>query len=236
MGIKLKREKKRDFLVSIIYKVQKLIPLSSENKLRFLLKMEWIFDRLVHENSFKYYNTQDHPIRKYTLNFILENIQENSVVLDLGSNDGSISSAIASKAKKVVGIDHDLSKIAEANRHHKKDNLEFIHQDANEYLKNTAIKFDVLILSHILEHIDDPEKFILDFKSNFKFIYIELPDFDKTYLNHYRKDLKMDLIYTDADHISEFDRSEMADLLKKTNLEVVKEEYRFGIMKIWCKV
>jgi trans-aconitate methyltransferase len=170
------------------------------------------------------------------LDFILEYINDESVVLDLGSNDGTLTTAIADKAKWVIGIDHDLTAINLAKSKHKKKNLEFIHQDANDYLKESQLKFDILILSHILEHIDEPEQFILNFKSNFKFIYIELPDFDKTYLNHYRKDLKMELIYTDADHVSEFDRYEMADLLRKTNLEVLKEEYRFGIMKIWCKV
>ena len=95
-------------------------------------------------------------------------------------------------------------------------------------------KFDILILSHILEHLDNPQIFINMFKDYFKFIYIEVPDFEKNYLNLYRKDLNLNLIYSDADHISEFDRDELKSLLNSSHLKILKEDYRFGVQKFWC--
>ena len=83
--------------------------------------------------------------------------------------------------------------------------------------------------------MDDPEKFLSDFKDHFQWIYIELPDFDKHYLNHYRLEQKLELIYTDTDHVSEFNRFELMDLLEKCKLEIVKSEYIYGLQKIWCK-
>jgi SAM-dependent methyltransferase len=236
MGVKIPRQKPKQLLLSIIYRLQKLLPLSSSSKLKLFLKLEWIFDRLAHEQSFKVYSVQEHPIRKFTKEFILENISSGDSVLDLGCNSGDLSFFISEKAKMVVGIDHDAMVIENAKRNYKKENLSFIHADALSYLKQNTQNFDVLILSHILEHLDEPQKFLNDFKTYFKRIYVELPDFDKSYLNHYRKDLGSSFIYTDDDHVSEFDRMEMIELLKACGLKIVKAEYRFGIQKIWCEV
>lgn len=75
----------------------------------------------------------------------------------------------------------------------------------------------------------------MDFKDRFSFIYIEVPDFDRYYLNHYRKDLKLSLIYSDNDHINEFDRWEMKSLLKECGIAIIESEFIFGIQRFWCK-
>jgi len=105
-----------------------------------------------------------------------------------------------------------------------------------EYLNKQEQSFNVLILSHILEHLDEPKAFIQKFKGFFNNIYIELPDFDATYHNHYRVKTGTSLIYTDMDHVTEFDRFELQDLIKSCNMEIVEAEYRFGVQKLWCKV
>ena len=51
-----------------------------------------------------------------------------------------------------------------------------------------------------------------------------------------RFDKNSKLIYTDNDHISEFDRAELRELVQKCGLTIQKEEYRFGVQKIWCNV
>jgi hypothetical protein len=61
-----------------------------------------------------------------------------------------------------------------------------------------------------------------------------VPDFDRHYLNHYRKNLELKLIFSDADHISEFDRDELKILLMACQIDIIKEEYRYGVQKLWC--
>lgn len=237
MGLKYNRDKKRNFLLSFIYRVQKLLPIGSEAKLRFFLNLEWIFDRLAHEQSFKHYQRDNHPVFLATKNFILKHIRSTQTVLDLGSNHGTISNFIAEKAQEVIGIDYNAGLVNDAKQRYQKNNLNFIHKEAYQYLlENHEKKFDVLILSHILEHLDNPKDFLIKFKNRFDFIYIELPDFDKTYLNTYRKDLNLDLNYTDDDHISEFDRTELINLLQDCNLTIIENEHRFGIQRFWCSV
>lgn len=235
MGIKLNRKKKRTLLLTLIYRIHKIIPFSHEKKLRFYLDLEWIFDRLSHETSFKYYDESKHPLRKHTIDSILKFIDKEHTVLDLGCKYGNLSYSISQKAKKVVGVDFDTKAIEIAKKTYQGDNLQFQEGDALSYINQQDFKFDVLILSHILEHIDDPKAFLISFKEHFKLVYIELPDFNKTYLNFYRADLKSDLIYTDPDHISEFDRFELRELIISCGFEIVNEEYIFGIQKIWCK-
>lgn len=235
MGVKFKRHKKKSFLLSIVYRVSKLLWMSKKRKFKLFLDLEWIFERLAHETSFQVYSAEVHPLRVFSSRFLLQFIRPDDTVLDLGCKYGEISYALAGKAKKVVGIDYDDAAIARAKALHRKENLFFETGDALLFLRNNNEKFNVLILSHILEHIDDPEKLLMDFKSHVDHIYVEVPDFDKSYLNHYRKELECDLIYTDTDHISEFDRQDLAQLFEKCNLVMQSSEYRFGVQRYWLK-
>lgn len=235
MGIRLNRKKKRHYLLSFFYRLDKLIVLKDKFKLKLYLDLEWIFSRLSHEYSFKIYNSKNHPIRVYSSDFILKAVNSTDKVLDLGCKQGAISKIISSKAKLVIGIDYDKSEINLAQEGYANcNNLQFIHSEAYEYLEETKDSFDILILSHILEHIDNPEDFLNKFSSFFKKIYIEVPDFDASYLNHYRLSLNSQLVYSDTDHIFEFDRKELKELLNSCNLVVDVEEYRYGVQKIWC--
>jgi SAM-dependent methyltransferase len=235
MGVKLLRKKPKNFILSLIYRLQKLLPFSSRLKLKLFLDLEWIFDRLSHEMSFKLQSPATHPVRQFSKKFILEHIDEKSNVLDLGCNLGDISFIIAQKANKVVGVDYNEVAISLARNRYKKDNLDFYFGEAIEYLKHSNERFDILILSHILEHLDHPKDFLETFKDSFDKIYIEVPDFDRNYLNHYRKELDLKLLYSDDDHISEFDRDELKEILKSCNMEIICDEYRYGVMKLWCK-
>lgn len=235
MGIKLSRQKPKHFLASFIYRAAKIIPLCKEFKLRLFLDLEWIFEKLSHEFSFKYYSSENHPVRQYSKKFILDNIDEKFCVLDLGCGTGEISFCIADKAKKVIGVDKNEKAIKKARDKYKKLNLEFYFCEASEFLEKSNEKFDVIILSHFLEHLDDPKDFLIKYKEKFNFLYIELPDFERTFFNIYRKDLNSKLIYSDIDHISEFDRDELKKILNDCNIDIIMEEYRFGLIKLWCK-
>ncbi len=232
--MKLTRQKKRNLLLTFIYRVSKLILLTRKRRLKLFLDLEWIFNRLSHEESFKYYSESTHPIRINTYKTILKEVSHTDTVVDLGCKYGEIAYAIANKAKLVIGIDYDSNSIAIANKKYNKNNLSFVCDDALSYIQKNKIIFDVLILSHVIEHIDNPELFLSNYIPYFKKIYIEVPDFDSTYLNYYRNDIKTDLIYTDTDHVEEYNREELKEMLNNCKLEIVFTEYKYGLQKIWC--
>jgi|TARA_B110000285_G_C15142779_1_gene632194 SAM-dependent methyltransferase len=236
MGLKLERQKQRHILLSIAYKLKKILPLNKEKRFKLFLDLEWIFDRFANEESFRIYSEDSHPARIYSKRFILDKIATNHLVFDLGCKYGEISNYIAEKAKHVTAIDHDKDAINIAKDRYKRNNLTFENGEAYDYLSNQDFKYDVLILSHILEHLDDPKKFLSKFKQFFQFIYIEVPDFERHYLNQYRLDKNINLIYSDNDHVSEFDRLEIKGLLQSCGITIQKEEYRFGVQKLWCKI
>lgn len=236
MGLHLKRNKKKILLLSIIYRLSKLLfMVSSKKKLNLYLNLEWIFDRLAHEESFKNFETDNHPLRIFSLDFIQKQISPLDNVLDLGCNLGEISNKIAEFSNQVVGVDYNNDLITIAKTKYKKPNLNFICTDAFSYLEKTNEKFDVIILSHILEHIDNPEMFLKKCIPYAKKIFIELPDFEKTYLNYYRSAMNNKLNYTDVDHIWEFNRTELFSLINGVGLKVIDCEFKFGVIKVWCE-
>jgi len=222
--------------LSLLYRIVRVLPISSGGKLKLFLNLEWAFERFAHEASFKVFTASEHPLRVFSKTFIERLIQPSYSILDLGCKGGEISFMLATKAKNVVGIDYDAVAITSAKRNYQKDNLVFLHGEAFEFLKNNKQRFDVLVLSHVLEHLDQPKEFLNQFKSFFDFIYIELPDFDRTYLNQYRQMLGMRLIYSDDDHVAEFDRWELRGLLEQCGIKIMESEYIFGVQRLWCKV
>lgn len=235
MGVKLQRAKSRKIWLSVLYRFFSLPFASKSVKQKMFLNLEWLFDRLSHENSFNLYDDARHPVRKSTRDYLLDRIQNLDVVLDLGCDKGVMSNYLADKAKKVVGIDYHEYAINIAKSNYQKDNLEFVVDEALHFLEKRKEEFSTLILSHILEHLDDPHQFLMDFKGYFQNIYIEVPDFERHYLNQYRKDLDLSLIYSDDDHITEFDRNEMSALLSDCGIEILESEFRHGVQRFWCK-
>lgn len=237
MGIKLSRKKEKTFLVSAVYRLTRILPLSRKKKFRLFLNLEWIFERLSHEHSFKNYDLEHHPIRVETRKYLARFLKPENTVLDLGCHEGQLAWLVSGLVKQITGVDNNAQAIEKAKQQFSSANLEFVHADALAFLNQKEKgNYDVLLLSHMLEHLDHAEDFLKTFAPYFKYVYIELPDFDKNYLNHYRKEMNMPLVYTDADHVYEFDRYEMMDLLKNAGLEIVSAEYIFGLQRIWCKV
>lgn len=236
MAVFFPRKKDRYLLLTLIYRLSKIKLINDRAKFKFFLNLEWIFNRLSLEYSFKYYSVEDHPLRLNTLIFLKKFIKPNHSVLDLGCGRGELTSLLSKLCKKVLAIETVKDDIIIAMKKHQYENIDYINMDALDYLRSNNLHFDILILSHFLEHLDSAEGFLLKYKQFFDYIYIELPDFDESYSNHYRRDLKMPLIYKDTDHIFEFDRNDIIQLFELCNLKIIESEFRFGNQKYWCKV
>jgi 2-polyprenyl-3-methyl-5-hydroxy-6-metoxy-1,4-benzoquinol methylase len=229
------RQKKRHLLLTLLYRLSKLPFAGPDRKMRLYLDLNWIFWRLSLEQGERMWGFGQDSMRLKNLQFLFTGIRPSDRVLDLGCRYGHISALIAERAEFVLGVDLNKEALALAERTHQAPNLRFEHGEAMSILKARSDRFDVLVLSHLLEHLDEPKAFLRSYVDHFDRIYIEVPDLDDSYLNHYRAKVNAQLNYTDGDHIWEFDREALQEVITSSGLEVVSVEYRYGLQKYWCR-
>ncbi|MHA1438606.1 MAG: class I SAM-dependent methyltransferase, partial [Promethearchaeota archaeon] len=102
-----------------------------------------------------------HRIMNYH-QYFLDNIRENSKVLDVGCGKGLLAFDLAKKATKVVAIDNDRKSIQIANLKYRRENIIYIEADANKLSLDE--KFDYVVLSNVLEHIKQRKPFLKQMK------------------------------------------------------------------------
>ena len=87
-------------------------------------------------------------------------------VLEIGCGTGQLASMIATAgASSVLAFDYSENSIETAKSTYNLGNLEFLCQDANDYVPQQ--KFDVVVLQGVLEHLDDPFISLDIFKTKF---------------------------------------------------------------------
>lgn len=229
------RRKPKNIVTSLAYRIGKLLPMTQKGKFKLFSDLAWIFNRMCLENSSGLYDLCKYVPYTQRMSFIEGGISKDDYVLDLGCSTGEITNFVAGVSKEVVGIDHDLNRIAMAKQRHQKSNLSFVCDDAISYLSSSNKKFDSMICSHILEHLDNPVDFLRKFQGCFTKLYIEVPDNDQQEVNHMRIACDLTPLYNDLDHIWEFKRIDIAKIFQELNLEIISRDFSYGVMRYWVK-
>ena len=171
-----------------------------------------------------------HRIMNYH-KFFVDNVGENDTVLDIGCGNGALSYDVAKKAKKVVGIDLSEQNISIAKRKYSRENLEYIHGDALTDLPNE--RFDVIILSNVLEHIDKRVDFLKALKNRAPKFLIRVPMLNRSWIDVYKKELGLEY-RLDKTHFIEYTVENFKGELGKAGLSVSDYSVQFG--EIWAVV
>ena len=89
-------------------------------------------------------------------------------ILDIGCGGGLICEPLARMGANVTGIDFVYENIIVAKKHSKKSNLniKYLHQDIENIKLN--LKYDVIIILEVLEHLDNWKKLINRISKNLK--------------------------------------------------------------------
>ena len=196
-------------------------------------KLDWI----INERALKF-GEGIHPKHSLTNyhDFFIERIKNGDNVLDVGCGNGSVAISIAKKIpdSKVIGIDIDRNNIEFAKEKLKENNLRnltFIHGDIKD---QKEIKSEIVILSNILEHIENRPLFLKNiiFISNAKTFLIRVPYFKRDWQIAFRKELGI-YYFSDLDHKIEHTIDELKYELSEANLSICEIITIWG--EIWAK-
>ncbi len=169
-----------------------------------------------------------HKIMKYH-DFFLNNIAEDDRVLDIGCGNGLVARDLSKKAKEVVGIDISNNSIRNARRTCFNKNVRFICGDATVYKFETT--FDAIVLSNVLEHIENRIEFLLKIKPISKKILIRVPMIDRDWLTLYKKSIGA-AWRLDNTHFIEYTLSSFKKELGLAGLQITQYSIQFG--EIWA--
>ena len=227
--------KLRRFIFTLLFILESRDQKASKGLSRiFLIKdnLEWI----INERAIVY-GEGIHPKHRLTSyhDFFVKRIQDGESVLDVGCGIGVVSMSLAQarRKSKILGIDINEKNIDYANKLSKEKaikNINFICGDIN-LQKN--IKVDTLILSNIIEHINNRPKFLKQLKkiTGANNYLIRVPLFERDWQLPLRKELKI-YYFSDIDHKIEHTIKQFKKEMIKSELEIREINTIWG--EIWA--
>lgn len=171
-----------------------------------------------------------HKLMKYH-DFFVGNVSSEDNVLDIGCGKGEVSYDVAKKAKTVIGIDLNKESINKAQRNYKSPNLQYLVGDVTKELPDK--KFDVIILSNVLEHIEDRQKFLKEIKKKTLKILVRVPMINRDWTVLYKKKLGVEW-RLDPTHFTEYTLESFKEEIANAGLQIQEFSIQFG--EIWAVV
>lgn len=163
------------------------------------------------------------------------------VVIDIGSNTGSMAALLAQKASHVYGIEIVPGLAELARRNHIASNLEFLTGDATVFDYSNCQPIDCVTLSNVLEHIQERTAFVSMLRQRLPWrnpeqcnFLIRVPTIERDWLAAYKKELGVEY-RLDRTHKIEHTRDAFLEELADAGLQVVSFDVRFGELYAVCK-
>ncbi len=171
-----------------------------------------------------------HEIIKYH-DFFLNNIEKNSKVLDIGCGIGFLAYDVSKKAGIVLACDINKKVLKIAKKRFNRSNIKYILADATKYDFND--KFDYIILSNVLEHIENRIEFLRRIKTFGKTILIRVPMINRSWLTIYKKQFGVEY-RLDKTHKIEYTIETFKKEIESAGLRIIDHSIQFG--EIWAKL
>ena len=163
--------------------------------------------------------------------FFVDNVSPEDTVLDIGCGNGALTFDVAKKAKRIIGIDLSKKNIKIAKEKFSRENIEYIQGNILKSLPDE--KFDVIILSNILEHIPNRIEFLENLKNKAQKFLIREPMINRDWITLYKKELGVEW-RSDPTHFTEYTLEGFKEELEKVNLNLENYSIQFG--EIWAVV
>jgi SAM-dependent methyltransferase len=224
----MERAKKRSWPIVLSYRIKRVSQkvIGRRRLLRFCLNASWLLRRFAFELSCDIFgNTFQESALALSERVLQQSVPAGGSVLDIGCGTGRWCRVAARHAGYVVGIDQNRASIQTARSLSTEPNLEYVTGDVTRDLAGRS--FDVGLLIHTLEHIEDAGAFLRSLRSIVKTLIVEVPDFEAESLNVVRVELNCPY-YSDADHVAEYSLGGLRGQLESSGWRVKHHEQRGG--------
>jgi 2-polyprenyl-3-methyl-5-hydroxy-6-metoxy-1,4-benzoquinol methylase len=203
--------------------------------LRELLELESVVSGQIDLASMRYGDGVHvkHRLMAYH-DFFVSRIHANERVLDVGCGYGAVAHSIAERSgASVVGIDLSDANVAQARRMFPRANLSFTRGEAPRDL--TQEHFDVVVLSNVLEHIEDRARFLKEIrqKTTASRLLIRVPMRDRDWHVPLRAELGL-FAFSDPTHFTEYSRETFESEMAVAGLSITHLQINWG--EIWAEV
>ena len=163
--------------------------------------------------------------------FFIDNLQPDDRVLDVGCGQGAVASDVAERAGvDVVAVDYSPARVEQAKRQHPHPRVEYRVADATTDLPGE--RFDAVILSNVLEHIDDRPKLLRQLRESIqpRRILVRVPCFERDWRVPLKRELGVEW-RLDTDHRIEYNTEQLGEEARQAGLSIAHLQVRWG--EIW---
>jgi SAM-dependent methyltransferase len=165
-----------------------------------------------------------HRIMNYH-KFFTDRLSPEDLVIDIGCGNGALTFDASKVAKRVVAIDFEPKNIESAKNKYQGDNLSYVLGDATTY--NFSEKFDKIILSNVLEHIENRVDFLKKIGNLADVLLLRVPMIDREWVAVYKKENGLEY-RLDPTHYIEFTVPILIDELGQAGWQIKDYSVQFG--------
>jgi hypothetical protein len=221
-GEETQREKYNSFFNELQLQLDKTFSglVSTKKELEDLFNFQYSIERLINIKCTEYYNGKHPKHHLWTghYQFIIDNVNEGDKVFDVGTGASlSYTQELAKKCSKIDCCDIRDELVKKAEEQNAFKNVHYRVLDITKELPQE--KYDVVIMSHILEHLENPEDVLKRAKSISLKIIVRLPRYDDHWMYLVKKDLGL-FYYKDGDHKKEYTLKEAIELVESSGWKI----------------
>ncbi|MBU1196116.1 MAG: class I SAM-dependent methyltransferase [Proteobacteria bacterium] len=170
-----------------------------------------------------------HRLMKYH-DWFIARIQKNWDVLDIGCGSGALAFDMRPYCKSVTAVDIVKKNIVKAKKTYAADGINYICADAVQY--DFEKKFNVIVLSNVLEHIENRVEFLKKIfvnqdKNTPPVLLLRVPMITRDWISLYKKELGVEWRLDRTHHI-EYTLEQIFDEMAQAGLEVKEYNIQFG--------
>jgi SAM-dependent methyltransferase len=165
--------------------------------------------------------------------YFTERVRPGERVLDVGCGNGLLSMQVAAAGAHVTAMEQHADIVADAKKRHSHERVTFLTGDVLYDLPEEP--FDTIILSNILEHIEERVEFLEMLTKRYtpgRFL-MRVPRYDRDWRVPLKDEMGVDY-FLDPTHYTEYTPEAFERELEQAGLHIVSGETRWG--EIWAEV